>query len=128
VFFGDTLQRRKFDGLAFFTWVESPESVPRHKLHSGAIPSAANGFSGQNYGGYRNAEMDSLIDRIEHEADRERRRPLWQRFQALYAEDLPALPLFFNTRSWILPLWLDGVVPSGHSAVTTLGVERWRAK
>lgn len=128
IFWGETLPRRKFEGLALFTWIDAPEEVPRQTLHSTRIPSAANGFNGLNYGGYRNPEMDSLIDRIEREIDRETRRPLWHRLQVLYAEDLPALPLFFSTSAWVLPLWLDGVVPSGHSATTTLGVERWRAR
>src|SRR5262249_37563622 len=81
VFFGDTLQRRKFDGLAFFSWIVSPESVPRTIVHSDMIPSPANGFQGQNFTGYRNPEMDALIDAIERELDRDKRRALWRRYQ-----------------------------------------------
>ena len=128
VFFGDTLQRRKFDGLAFFGWIGTPESVPRTVMHSSMIPAAANGFQGQNFTGYRNPEMDTLLDRIERELDREKRRALWHRYQEIYAEDLPALPMFFGTTGFVLPPWLEGVRPTGHSATTTLWVEEWRAK
>lgn len=128
VFFGDTLQRRKFDGLAFFSWIVSPESVPRTILHSAMIPAAANGYQGQNFTGYRNPEMDALIDRIERELDREKRRALWRRYQQIYAEDLPALPMFFGTTGFVMPLWLDGIRPTGHSATSTLWVEEWKAK
>ena len=128
VFFGDTLQRRNFDGLAFFGWIVSPESVPRTIMHSAMIPSAGNGYQGQNFTGYRNPEMDALIDAIERELDREKRRALWRRYQEIYAEDLPALPMFFGTAGFVMPLWLAGVRPTGHSATSTLWVEEWSAK
>lgn len=128
VFFGDTLQRRKFDGLAFFGWIVSPESVPRTILHSTMIPAAGNGFQGQNFTGYANPEMDALLDAIERELDNEKRRALWRRYQEIYAEDLPALPMFFGTAGFVMPHWLGGIRPTGHSATTTLWVEEWTAR
>ena len=128
VFFGDTLQHRKFDGLAFFAWIVSPESVPRTIVHSAMIPAPANGWQGQNFTGYRSPEMDSLIDGIERELDRDKRRALWHRYQALYAEDLPALPMFFGTVGFVMPLWLEGVRPTGQSATSSLWVEEWKSK
>ncbi len=128
VFFGDTLQRRKFDGLAFFAWIVSPESVPRTIMHSSMIPASDNGFQGQNFTGYRNPEMDALLDAIERELDREKRRALWRRYQEIYAEELPALPMFFGTVGFVMPPWLVGIRPTGHSATTALWVEEWRAK
>ncbi len=126
VFFGQTMSRRAFSALALFAWVSSPENVPRTILHSDHIPTAANNWAGQNYTGLRNAEMDRLIEAIDVELDRERRRALWHRFQALYAEDLPSLPLFWRADAHILPRWLDGVVPTGHQHGTSLWVEHWR--
>ncbi len=57
-FISTTLTHRKFDSLAFYAWVMSPENVPRTTLQSTEIPTAANGWSGQNFPGYRNSEMD----------------------------------------------------------------------
>ncbi|MFO0988249.1 MAG: peptide ABC transporter substrate-binding protein [Alphaproteobacteria bacterium] len=128
VFFGTTVTQRKFDGVALFAWVSAPESVPRTTLHSSFIPTAANNWSGQNTSGFKNAEADTLIDRIERELDREKRRALWHRLQVLYAEELPALPLFFRADGYVLPHWLDGVVPTGHQYSTTLWIEQWRVK
>ncbi len=128
VFFGTTVTQRKFDGVALFAWVSAPESVPRTTLHSSFIPTAANNWSGQNTTGFKNAEADTLIDRIERELDREKRRALWHRLQVLYAEELPALPLFFRADGYVLPHWLDGVVPTGHQYSTTLWIEQWRVK
>ena len=127
VLFGQTLDRRAFQGLALFAWLSSPEHLPRSTLRSSEIPSEANNWAGQNYAGYRNPEMDRLIDAIEVELDRERRAVLWHELQRLYAEDLPALPLFFRADAHIWPRWLSGVEPTGHMAATSLWVERWRA-
>ena len=128
VFFGQTVTKRKFDGLAMFAWTSAPENVPRSNLHSEEIPSQANGFSGQNFSGYRNPEMDKLIDAIEVELDRDKRKELWRRLQRLYADDVPALPLFFRADAFILPSWLKGVTPTGHQYPTTLWIEDWRAE
>jgi peptide/nickel transport system substrate-binding protein len=127
VLFGETLGRRRFAGLVLFAWISSPENVPRTTLHSDAIPSEANGWSGQNYTGYANPRMDELIDAITVELDREKRRALWAELQELYAQDLPALPLYFRASPYILPRWLEGLVPTGQMAPPTYRVETWRA-
>lgn len=126
VFFGETVRKRTFTGLAMFAWYSAPENLPRTILHSLHIPAAANNFAGQNYAGYASAEMDSLIDAIQVELDRDKRRVLWKRLQALYAEDLPALPLFFRADAFVLPKWLSGVEPTGHQDVSTNWIENWR--
>jgi peptide/nickel transport system substrate-binding protein len=126
VFFGQTVSRREFDGMAMFAWLSSPESVPRTTLHCEQIPTAENGWGGQNYTGYCNPEMDALIDAIEVELDREKRAELWAELQRLYALDLPALPLYWRAQPFVLPPWLEGVRPTGHQGTTTLWVEEWR--
>lgn len=125
VLFAETLNQREFDAMALFAWISSPESVPRTTLHSEEIPTAANGWVGQNFTGFANERMDSLIDRIEVELDREKRRELWGELQTLYAEELPALPLFWRANSFILPNWLEGLRPTGHMGTSTLWVEDW---
>lgn len=126
VFFAETVSRRRFSGAAMFAWISSPENVPRTSLHSEEIPRAETNWSGQNYTGFRNAEMDSLLEALPVELDRERRRALWHRLQAIYAEELPALPLWFRSDTHILPAWLDKVRPTGHLNPTSLWVEEWR--
>jgi peptide/nickel transport system substrate-binding protein len=125
VFFGDTVSRRRFSAMAMFAWISAPESVPRSTLYSNEIPTSENGWAGQNYAGFRSAEVDALIDAIEVELDEGKRRGLWHRLQALYAEELPALPLFFRANPFVLPRWLKGLVPTGHQYPTTLWVEDW---
>jgi peptide/nickel transport system substrate-binding protein len=126
VFFGETVSKRKFTGAAMFAWLSAPESVPRTTLHSEQIPSADNAWSGQNYTGYRNPEMDGLLETIETELDREKRRGLWSRLQRLYVAELPVIPLYWRANAYVLPDWLEGLKPTGHLGTTTLRVEEWR--
>jgi peptide/nickel transport system substrate-binding protein len=128
VVFGETLTKRQFDGMVMYAWISSPENVPRTTLHSEEIPTAENGWSGQNHPGFRNPEMDQLLEAIEVELDREKRAKMWHRLQEIYAEELPALPLYFRSDIHIWPPWLEGVTPTGHLNPSTLWVEQWRAK
>ncbi len=125
VLLGGTVNRRNFT-MAMFAWVSAPENVPRGELYSDQVPSAENGWSGENFDDYRSPEADRLIDAIETELDRDKRQQLWQQLQALYAEDLPSLPLYFRAEAFVLPHWLEGLDPTGHSAPSTLWVENWR--
>jgi peptide/nickel transport system substrate-binding protein len=125
VLFGDSLTHRQFD-MAMFAWISAPENVPRSTLRSDEIPDAQNHFAGENFPGFRNAEADRLIDAIEVELDRQKRAALWHRLETLYAEELPALPLYFRAEAYVLPPWLEGVTPTGHQYPTTLWVENWR--
>lgn len=128
VFFGQTVTRREFPAMAMFAWISSPENVPRSTLHSEEIPTAENGWTGQNYTGFSNPRMDELIDAIEITLDRQERERLWHELQRLYATELPVIPLYFRSDAHIWPRWLEGVEPTGHMGVTSLSVERWRVK
>lgn len=128
VLFAETLNQREYTAMALFAWISSPENVPRTTLHSEEIPTEDNGWVGQNFTGFANARMDELIDRIEVELDRDKRRELWGELQTLYAEELPALPLFWRANSFILPNWLEGLRPTGHMGTSTLWVEDWHRK
>ena len=125
IFFGQTVTKRRFDSMAMFAWYSTPESVPRSILHSGGIVTAANGWTGENYTGYASPQMDHLIDAIEVEPDQKQRLPLWHAMEALYASDLPALPLFFRSDAHIWPVPLQGVTPTGHEDLSTLWIEDW---
>ncbi len=128
VFFGETVTRRENPGLSMYAWLSAPESVPLATLKSDQIPSADNGWTGQNFPGYRNPRMDEVIDTIERELDPAARLPLWAELQTLYATDLPALPLYFRAESYIFPKWLRGLRPTGHLVTTTMWIEEWRAE
>jgi peptide/nickel transport system substrate-binding protein len=127
VFFGETLNRRRFQ-MAMFAWISSPENVPRTTLHSDEIPRAERNWSGQNYMGFRNARMDEILEALPEILEREARLPVWRELQAIYAEELPAIPLWFRSDAHVWPAWLDGVRPTGHLAPSTLWAEHWRLR
>jgi peptide/nickel transport system substrate-binding protein len=127
VFFGRTVAHRLFPGLAMYAWISAPGSSPRSTLSSKMIPTKANGWSGQNSPGFRDPEADRLIDAIETELDPVKRKALWKRLQQIYADQLPALPLYFRANAFVIPRWLKGIRPTGHLAPSTLWVEDWYA-
>jgi len=124
--FFDAMGKRTYSGLGMYAWVQRPEGVPRSSLHSKEIPSAANGWSGQNYPGYANPEMDAALDAAERELDIVKRRALFAEIQKLAADDLPSLPLFFRVDPFVIPKPLKGVTPTGTLNSSTLWVEQWR--
>lgn len=126
VFFGETVSRRDFDAMAMFAWISSPRNIPFTTLHSSMIPTPANGWGGQNYTGYADARMDTILEDLRTTCEEDANQALWDEMQTLYARDLPALPLYFRASSFILPKWLEGVRPTGHQFPTTLWVETWR--
>ena len=69
--------------------------------------------------------MDQLIESIEIELEKEKRKKLWGQLQRLYAEQIPAIPLYFRANSFIVPKWLKGIRPTGHMFTSTNWVEDW---
>ena len=70
--------------------------------------------------------MDNLVEMIEVQLDRAKRKAMWRRLQEIYATELPVIPLYFRANAYILPKWLNGIEPTGHQDPTTLWVEHWR--
>ncbi|MBC6405489.1 MAG: peptide ABC transporter substrate-binding protein [Rhodospirillales bacterium] len=124
-FFGQEVRERDYGDLALFAWFAAPGSVPRTTLRSSEIPTAENGWAGQNYTGYRNPEVDRLIDELEITIDAEARKVLWADLQRIYMTDLPALPLYWRATAFILPKWLGNVRPTGNLSPTTYWIEDW---
>ncbi|CAN5499212.1 peptide ABC transporter substrate-binding protein [soil metagenome] len=124
--FFEGLGKRTFNALALYAWVGRPQGVPRSTLHSEEIPTAKNGWSGQNYPGYANPAMDKALDAAERELDEGKRRRLFADIQRIYAEDLPVLPMFFRVDPFVIPKALKGVRPTGHLNSSTLWIEQWR--
>lgn len=125
VFFGDTVSKRKFPHMAMYAWISSPKNVPRSTLYSSQIPSADNNWSGQNYPGFKNTDMDKVLDEVETVCDEKPNKELWSQLQRIYADELPALPLYFRANPFVMPKWLKGIRPTGHQYSTSLWIEDW---
>lgn len=127
VLFGDTMRKRAFKGGVMYAWMSAPQSIPKTTLYSATIPAQENNWAGQNYPGYASREMDRLIDDLDTVCTPAENLALWHGLQRLYAEDLPALPLYYRADSFFIPAWLKGVTPTGHLHPSTLWIENWSA-
>jgi peptide/nickel transport system substrate-binding protein len=118
------LPHRDFEA-ALFTWVVAPEYPPESMFRRDAIPGPSNNFSGQNYPGLDDRRMDRLLDDLTIELNPFQRLSLWKRIQDLYAEVLPALPLFDAPEIYVVPDWLTGFKPTGHWLPASAYAEFW---
>lgn len=125
VFFGDTMSKRKFSGMALFAWVSSPESSPRSTLSSKAIPSSKNGWSGQNFMGWVNAQVDKDLDALDLEFDAKKRVALSHSILKQYTNEVPVLPLYYRADISVVPKSMKGFKMSGHQYYETNEIENW---
>ena len=85
----------KWDML-MYAWTADPSLEKGNLFTSSQIPTAANGYSGQNEPGWKNAEYDALWTQAGGEFDLAQRVKLFDKMQSLWAEDVPSLPLYFR--------------------------------
>jgi peptide/nickel transport system substrate-binding protein len=124
--FGETLKKRAYTGMAMYAWSSGVTESPRLTLGTEQIPTAADNYGGANYIAFSDAKMDADIARADSELDPAKQRATWLDMQKIYAEQLPVLPLFFRAEAHVVPTWLKGYAPTGHSGFTTLWAEYWR--
>jgi peptide/nickel transport system substrate-binding protein len=94
VFFGEITNQRKFSALAMYAWVFSPTSDCDQSYTSDGIPNQANAWAGQNYPGYKNADMDRVCKAASREVDEAKRNQLLSESAVIFSRDIPALPLY----------------------------------
>jgi peptide/nickel transport system substrate-binding protein len=121
VFFGDVLKVRKFE-TALYAWVAGLDPDNIALWHSKNIPSPGNGYQGQNYPGWRNAEVDSLTEQGARTVDLAARQQLYFRLQDLLMLEVPAIPLYFRSN---IDAVRDTVV--NYSPNPTSGGNMWNA-
>ena len=127
-FFGQIVSHREFGGMAMYAWLSPISAPPRQTLDSSQIPTEANNWGGGNYPGFRNATVDHDIDVIEYDMNPDHRAAAWGEVQHIYADQLPSLPLFFRVDPYVLPKWLHGVTPTGHTDSSSEWAEDWTIK
>jgi peptide/nickel transport system substrate-binding protein len=125
--FGETLKKRQYTGLAMYTYIGEVGGSLRTSLASTMIPTEANGYTAGNTTGFSDPTMDADIAALETELDPERQKRISADMQRIYAEQLPALPLFFRAEAAVLPTWLHGYALSGHSGYSSRWAEFWQA-
>jgi peptide/nickel transport system substrate-binding protein len=134
VFADDFIQRAsecKWTGMFEFAWVSSlaeDGSLFQYKnLNTNTIqvPTKENNYQGQNIGGWRNDEFDRLTSQAVLEFDEAKRKQLFARAQEIWAEELPALPLYFRANPYVVRKGLVNYVASAYSGGN--GYPGWNA-
>jgi len=125
VFFGETTKKRQFDAMAMFAWVSSPENNPKSTFHSRNIASPKNGYSGQNYMGWSNKEVDAALDKLDLELKHEGRVSLIHEVLKAYTDEVPVIPLYYRSDVAVVPKKLKNYRLTGHQFPETNQVEYW---
>lgn len=125
VLFSEILKKRNFE-LALYSWVSSPDGNQKNMLHSQMIPSEAKSWAGSNRPGWKNKEVDRILEQVETQFDAGKRKKLMKRVLKAYTEELPALPLYYRSNSSVIPQGLKKYRISGHVYSEYLQVETWK--
>jgi len=124
-FFGETTKKRAFDSMALFAWVSSPENTPKSTFSSKNIPTAKNGWSGQNYMGWSNPQVDKILEQLDSELKHEKRVELVHQILKFYTDEVPVLPLYYRSDIAVIPKQLKNYRLTGHQFPETNDVEKW---
>lgn len=124
VFF-DLLRKRNFKAMILYQLNFAPQDTCDGLYTSDAIPGEQNAWSGFNYPGYRNPEMDRLCQEAARELDWERRAELLRRTARIFARDLPALPLVFPSGVDAVRVGLENYKPNFLNTSPTWNAYEW---
>jgi len=125
IFFSETTRKRKFGGMAMYTWVSSPESTPRSTLTTAMIPTAKNSWSGQNQMGWSNPKVDKLVDELETEFNAKKRVTIAHQILKEYTSDVPVIPIYYRSEVAVIPKNMTGYHLAGHLFYETNEAENW---
>lgn len=128
VFFGETMRKRKFSGMMMFAWTADPIRMSDTLWRCDNIPSKENRFQGQNIPGWCHPEASKIIGSMSTEMDAEARYDLGRKFEAIWAEELPALPLYFRVDVSVTRKGLKNWKPTGTLQPVSWNAHEWEWK
>jgi peptide/nickel transport system substrate-binding protein len=95
-------------------------------FHSSQARLPENNYSGQNRARYFNPEMDALIERYQTTIPFEARMDAARQITRNVTENLPVLPLFFDSWPGAVAARLSGVQASANMGRSTWNVQEWQ--
>lgn len=123
---GGPLSSRTFDA-AIYTWITGDDPGHLGLYDCAAVPSEENNFAGQNYPGYCDPEADKLLSANETDPEIslsiEKRKPVLQQFYQLWTDAVPVIPLFSNTRVYVIRAGLQNF----KAGPTQYGADAWNS-
>ena len=125
VFFGQTTHKRKFKHMAMYAWLLSPIAAGDTLYRGDKIPTKDNNWQGQNYPGLNHPELTELAILGEKQLDKKERTETLKRVQEIFAQELPAIPLYFRVNSSVVSKRLKNWRPTGTLIPTTWNSHEW---
>jgi peptide/nickel transport system substrate-binding protein len=125
VFFGETLRHRKYESMAMYAWTKDPVSLSNTLWRCDYIPKKENSYQGQNQPGWCHKEAHQLMVDGDTELDPNKRNAMGQRFEEIFAEELPALPLYFRVNVSVIRKGLKNWKPTGTLQPVTWNAHQW---
>jgi peptide/nickel transport system substrate-binding protein len=124
--FGETsAASRAYQGLSLYPWIMDPSADGITFWTSHNIPTDDKP-TGQNACRWRNLRSDDLLQQASQTLDSARRRDLLWQQQRIWAEELPAMPLFFLPEVSIRHRDLRGWKATGTDTPITWNCFEWR--
>ncbi|KYZ77624.1 ABC transporter substrate-binding protein [Anaerosporomusa subterranea] len=122
--FTDVLPGRRFES-ALYAWYLGPDPDNSSLWHSRNIPGPSNAYKGKNYSGWRNAEVDRLLDQAARTVEADSRKQIYYRIQELYAQEVPAIPLYFHSNIGIVKKTVLNYRPNASPAGNLWNAWQW---
>lgn len=125
VFFAETLRKRKYTHMAMYAWYMDPVAIADTTWRCDYIPKVSNNYLGQNLSGFCDEQADKLIKSASLELDAQKRAKIGQEFEAVWAEQLPSLPLYFRVDVSMTKKGLKNWKPTGILQPVTWNAQEW---
>ena len=113
-----------FEGIAIWRWVFNARVEPRSWWYPGQPAAQLDQLFAEGNTWAENERNKELIDMIDAELDQDKRYALLQEQQAIWAEELPVLPIYWHVRVATVNTALDGYQPADQ-AMVGWNVETW---
>jgi len=126
ILFGESVRHRKYEGMVMFSWSMMPDVPNRNLWRCDGVPSADNGWDGQNIPGWCHEEADRLLREAARSIDREQHDELMRGFERIFAEELPALPLYYRAEISVTRKGFEGWRPTGTFQSVGWNAHEWR--
>jgi peptide/nickel transport system substrate-binding protein len=116
-----------FEYASTFSLLEQGTLFTCKDLHNNIslVPTKENNYQGSNVGGWCNEEYDRLRAQAVIEFDEKKRKAHFSQMQALWAEQLPIIPLYFRSNVLVVAKGLQNYVSSAYAG--GFGYPAWQS-
>ncbi len=103
----DALRPRDFDAVLYGLGPLPADPDPYSLWNSTQTPGQTD--AGQNYSGWKDPEVDSLLEEARRSTDRDHRADLYRQFQEIFVDQAPALVLYYPVYTYAVDARIHGI-------------------